>query len=282
MSPRQNYQQPLQEEEIEDLLQEIARLKLRLLRINERKRDVSPLAQDFTVQPQGKSTTIAAYRSSDQTKCLQTDNDDEDILDDQFFFFSYDVFEGIPRQSSTPPSIESGLEDFEYPLPKSLSLPRYDEPVYDVYDDDMFDGVINLEQPTYDVNERLFHSAIDLHQDSPLILVPGIHHYGFSDSNSEASTTDSVINNDFMPEDAELEDENISLPFIDFFIHKPGVEFHSTLEECRLQVLLKTHFEFVCYLIRHRFQLILKSLINGKNDTGWKYPNRFSQPRLPP
>ncbi|KAI0531385.1 hypothetical protein KFK09_000939 [Dendrobium nobile] len=64
--------------------------------------------------------------------------------------------------------------------------------------------------------ERLFDSAIDLQQASPLIVVPGTHHYGFSDSNSEASATDSVINNGFMPEDAELEDEKISLPFIDF------------------------------------------------------------------
>nr|QDL88462.1 transcription factor MYB52-like isoform X1 [Cymbidium ensifolium] len=64
--------------------------------------------------------------------------------------------------------------------------------------------------------ERLFDSAIDMRQASPLIVVPGIHHSGFSDSNSEASASDSAINNAFISEEAELESEKISLPFIDF------------------------------------------------------------------
>ncbi|XP_020599341.1 transcription factor MYB56-like [Phalaenopsis equestris] len=65
--------------------------------------------------------------------------------------------------------------------------------------------------------ERIFDPTVELRQASPLIPVPGIHHSGLSDSISEASATDSVINNAFISEEAEeLETEKISFPFIDF------------------------------------------------------------------
>ncbi|KAI0524369.1 hypothetical protein KFK09_003736 [Dendrobium nobile] len=57
------------------------------------------------------------------TECIRTDND-EGILDDHI--------------SSTPRSIESSFEIFKDSLPKSSSFPLYDEPIYDVYDDDIF------------------------------------------------------------------------------------------------------------------------------------------------
>ncbi|XP_028548700.1 uncharacterized protein LOC114579140 [Dendrobium catenatum] len=107
LSPRRNHQSPLQEAEIENLLQEIARLKLQLSRIERRS--------------------------------LQTDDDDEGILDDQI--------------SSTPPSIEFSFEEIEDPLSNSSSFPLYDEPVYDVYDDDMFGGVLDIDQLAYDDDE---------------------------------------------------------------------------------------------------------------------------------
>ncbi|PKU72774.1 hypothetical protein MA16_Dca017475 [Dendrobium catenatum] len=91
-------------------------------------------------------------RSFVPTKSLQTDNDDEGIVDDQI--------------SSTPPSIQFSFEEIEDSLPKLPSLPVFDEPVYDVYEDDMFDGFLDWEQPAYDnydksmknVKSELFNS----------------------------------------------------------------------------------------------------------------------------
>ncbi|PKU64673.1 Heat shock protein 90-4 [Dendrobium catenatum] len=120
MWPRRTRQPSCQEEEIEDLLQEIARLKLRLSKIERRS--------------------------------LRTDDDDEDISDDQI--------------SSTSPSVEFGFEEFEDPLPNSSFLPLYDEPVYDVYDDNMFNEVLDLEQPAYDDDDE---SKMD---SQPKLVVP--------------------------------------------------------------------------------------------------------------
>ncbi|XP_020675463.1 carbon catabolite repressor protein 4 homolog 2-like [Dendrobium catenatum] len=78
-------------------------------------------------------------RSFVPTKSLRTDDNDEGIVEDQI--------------SSIPPSIEFNFEEFEDPLSKSSSLPIFDEPVYDVYNDDMFDRILDFNQPTYDCNE---------------------------------------------------------------------------------------------------------------------------------
>ncbi|KAI0491708.1 hypothetical protein KFK09_025968 [Dendrobium nobile] len=74
-------------------------------------------------------------RSFVPTKSLRTDGDDVDegIADDQI--------------SSTAPSIEFNFKEFEDPLSKSSSLPIFDEPVYDVYDDDMFFEVLDVDTP---------------------------------------------------------------------------------------------------------------------------------------
>ncbi|KAL0922688.1 hypothetical protein M5K25_006695 [Dendrobium thyrsiflorum] len=132
---QRNQRRPIQEPEIEDLLQEIARLKLRLSRIELRK-DLSPLTRDFNgVRLQGKYAPITDSRSFVPTKSLCTGDNNEGISD------------------VTPTSIEFGFEEFEDTLSKSSSLPLYDGPVYDVYDDDIFDGVLDLEQLTSVVND---------------------------------------------------------------------------------------------------------------------------------
>ncbi|KAI0488795.1 hypothetical protein KFK09_028634 [Dendrobium nobile] len=78
-------------------------------------------------------------RSFVPTKFLRTDDNDEGIVDDQI--------------CSIPPSIEFNFEEFEDPLSKSSSLPIFDEPVYDVYNDDVFDRILDFDQPTYDCNK---------------------------------------------------------------------------------------------------------------------------------
>ncbi|PKU71751.1 Alcohol dehydrogenase 1 [Dendrobium catenatum] len=91
-------------------------------------------------RPWDKYAPMTASRSFVPTESLRTDDDDEGILDGQI--------------SSTPPSIEFSFKEFKDPLPKSSSLPLYDEPVYDVYDDDMFGGVLDLEKPIDDKDEK--------------------------------------------------------------------------------------------------------------------------------
>ncbi|KAH0464847.1 hypothetical protein IEQ34_004950 [Dendrobium chrysotoxum] len=71
-----------------------------------------------------------------ERRSLRTDDHDKGISNDHI--------------SSTPSTVEFSLEEIEDLLPKSSSLPIYDEPVYDVYDDDIFVGVLDLDQPVYD------------------------------------------------------------------------------------------------------------------------------------
>ncbi|KAL0928118.1 hypothetical protein M5K25_002359 [Dendrobium thyrsiflorum] len=105
---------------------------------------------------------------------LQT-NDGEDILDNQFSSFGNDVFERPPHQSSTPPSIKFNFEEFEDPLLKSSSLPLYNESVYDVYDDYISVGVLDLDQPIYDDEESKLDASLEPqvtlhHLDIPQVL----------------------------------------------------------------------------------------------------------------
>ncbi|KAL0912949.1 hypothetical protein M5K25_016373 [Dendrobium thyrsiflorum] len=144
--PRWTWQQPLQEAEIEDLRQEIIRLKRRLSRL-ERRTDWS-IPQDVNgFRPWGKYVATMASRSLIPNKSLQTVDDDEGILDDTLSSTHEDMFEWSSRQSSTPHSIESSFEEFEDPLVKLSSLSLYDEPVYDVYEDDMFGEVLGVDTP---------------------------------------------------------------------------------------------------------------------------------------
>ncbi|KAL0912370.1 hypothetical protein M5K25_018336 [Dendrobium thyrsiflorum] len=122
MWPRWTLQRPLEEAKIIDIRQEISRLKKRLSRL-ERRKYLSPLVLDFDgIRPQGTYAPMMTLRSSVPTKSLRIDDDDKDISDDQISSTYEDVFEGPPRQSSTPPSIESSFEGFEDPLPKLTSL----------------------------------------------------------------------------------------------------------------------------------------------------------------
>ncbi|KAL0928119.1 hypothetical protein M5K25_002360 [Dendrobium thyrsiflorum] len=123
------------------------------------------------VEKLGRAT---AYRSSIQAESLQT-NDGEDILDNQLSSFGNDVFEGPPHQSSTPPSIKFNFEEFEDPLLKSSSLPLYNESVYDVYDDYISVGVLDLDQPIYDDEESKLDASLEPqvtlhHLDIPQVL----------------------------------------------------------------------------------------------------------------
>ncbi|KAL0908127.1 hypothetical protein M5K25_022600 [Dendrobium thyrsiflorum] len=137
MWPRRTLQQTPQDAEIEDLQQEIIRLKRRLSRL-ERRTDRSTLGRDFNGDRlRSKYATTKDSRSLVPFKSLLTDDDDEGISDDQI--------------SYTPPSIEFSIEEIEDLLPKSLSLSFFDEPVFDEYDDDdMFFEVLDFDQPKYE------------------------------------------------------------------------------------------------------------------------------------
>ncbi|KAL0918141.1 hypothetical protein M5K25_010132 [Dendrobium thyrsiflorum] len=137
MWPRRTLQQTHQDVEIEDLQQEIIRLKRRLSRL-ERRTDRSTLGRDFNGDRlQSKYATTKDSISLVPFKSLLTDDDDEGISDDQI--------------SYTPPSIAFSIEEIEDPLLKSLSLSFFDEPVFDEYDDDdMFFEVLDFDQPKYD------------------------------------------------------------------------------------------------------------------------------------
>ncbi|KAL0917224.1 hypothetical protein M5K25_012273 [Dendrobium thyrsiflorum] len=126
MSSRWNHQQTIQEAEMEDLQQEIIRLKRQMSRLEQRK-GLSPLARDFVgTRPQ----------------------------DYQIPSFCNDLFEGSNHKSFSAPLIESSFDWFEDSLLKSSSLPVYDEPLYDEYDDDTFIGVLDFDQPIYDDYEN--------------------------------------------------------------------------------------------------------------------------------
>ncbi|XP_028548079.1 alcohol dehydrogenase 1-like [Dendrobium catenatum] len=86
-----------QDEEIEDLLQELSRLKLRLSRI-ERRENLSSLGRDFN-GVRGKYAATTDSRSLIPTKSLRTFDNGEGISDDQISSTHKDVFE------RTPPSL---------------------------------------------------------------------------------------------------------------------------------------------------------------------------------
>ncbi|KAL0906644.1 hypothetical protein M5K25_025156 [Dendrobium thyrsiflorum] len=85
-----------------------------------------------------------------------------------------DMFEGSSHKSSSTPSIEFIFNEFKNLLPKSSSLPAYDEPVYDeyddafldldkpVYDEDTFVGVLGLDKPVYDDDESKVDAPLEL------------------------------------------------------------------------------------------------------------------------
>ncbi|KAK8967642.1 Auxilin-related protein 2 [Platanthera guangdongensis] len=114
--------------------------------------DLSILAREFGVRPQGKSDPMTAARSTappgsvrapssvpSWNKSRSGSSSDDHIFDR--IPPSYEgVFGGPPRKSS-PPSIDSIFDGFKDPAPTSSSMPVYDKPVYD---DDIFVGVAGV------------------------------------------------------------------------------------------------------------------------------------------
>ncbi|PKU74000.1 hypothetical protein MA16_Dca011856 [Dendrobium catenatum] len=98
---------------------------------------------------------------ADEVDFVGEDDDDEDVLYNQIPSSYNDVFERPSCQSSTSPPVEFNFEEFENPLLKSSSLPIFDEPVYDVYDDDIFFEVLDVDTPvSHDYKSRSIQEVI--------------------------------------------------------------------------------------------------------------------------
>ncbi|KAI0499812.1 hypothetical protein KFK09_018020 [Dendrobium nobile] len=198
-------------------------------------------------------------------ECISTDND-EGISDDQI--------------SSTPRSIKSSFEIFKDSLPKSSSFPLWDEPIYDVYEDDIFAEVLDLDQPIYNEDTSKVDTPLELvfplipYKTTNMLTVID-HEIGMIklDHNSHLGT--------FTHSDTKFL-EAISVDTYMCIVDPFCVRFNSTREEYRLKELLKMSNVFVNYPICHRLHLLLKFLQDEANDTGWNYPDRFSQPNPPP
>ncbi|PKU68525.1 Heat shock protein 90-4 [Dendrobium catenatum] len=187
--------------------------------------------------------------------------------------------------SSTSPSVEFGFEEFEDPLPNSSFLPLYDEPVYDVYDDDMFNEILDLEQPTYDDDDD--ESKMD---SQPKLVVPSIPDRTMSMLSiidirlgmiqaDHGKHLDTFVHSNTKCMEALALDTDIGM--VDQF----GVGFDSNLENYQLNELTKKEnsndkdekerkknktLKFIKNF--HQLQLMLKFLLDGVNDTEWKYP----------
>ncbi|PKU65327.1 Villin-3 [Dendrobium catenatum] len=280
-----------QDEEIEDLLQELARLKLRLSKI-ERRENLRSLGRDCN-GVRGKYAATMASRSFVPTKSLVTDDDDEGIADDQI--------------SSTPPSIEFSFKGFEDSLSKSSFVPLYDEPMYDVYDDDMISGVLDLKQLAYDFNDDSKLEGPHNINDDQLKLEKGLLSKVMLENNQCSLLDNGVEIHDWIGRVTELEERkdackaakelisNESWPKATRISHMiQGYEVHSfrfNFEAWPLGKSIKISGEkkekkknktlkFINNF--HRLQSILKSLLDEANDTRWKYLDRFSQPNPPP
>ncbi|KAL0927574.1 hypothetical protein M5K25_001757 [Dendrobium thyrsiflorum] len=326
MPSRWTLQGSRQEAKIEDLLQEVARLKLRMSRM-ERRKDLSPLPQDIaSIRPQGKSIPLASYRSSVQTECLGT-NDGEGILDDQFSFFGNDMFEGPSRQSSTLPLSEFSFEEFEDSLPKSSSLPLYDEPVFEIFDLDhpahvdderkkdaqseLFMHIVpdktmnvlvitdmgNALQNTFDVI-KIFKktlgnatSFIELNALRKLLYDDGHKPEGGDLKDVSDCTCRSVEDSsNFEADIIELKTDCLEYP--DYDASFAGNLNNQDVGPCSKSFIhpfiLKRLRELQnLWCVLHKQRSIKtsyneRSKISRQFDTGWTYPDRFSQPNLPP
>ncbi|KAL0910247.1 hypothetical protein M5K25_021208 [Dendrobium thyrsiflorum] len=185
-----------------------------------------------------------------------------------------DVFEGPPRQSSTPPSIDSSFEGFEDPLPTSpslfvydepASLSAYDEPVYDMYDDDLFDGVLGVDTP---VNSN----------DKPIQDIIVAKNNGGIDQSVEC-----IGNVDAMISAFEFVHYGggvlVGVPSKDAKFLKKSLNLGNE------KTLKETHMvldAFTITSIPSAYATLERLKISRQIDTGWTYHNRFSQPNPPP
>ncbi|KAH0449884.1 hypothetical protein IEQ34_020576 [Dendrobium chrysotoxum] len=71
--------------------------------------------------------------------------------------------------------------------------------------------------------------------------------------------------------------ENHNVEQIEMADSQHGVEGLKNINQLRLKNINQLRVD-LC----RRLQFMLKSLLDGKIDTGWKYPDRFSQPNPPP
>ncbi|PKU61181.1 hypothetical protein MA16_Dca022893 [Dendrobium catenatum] len=150
MPPRQKPQQPIQEVR-EDIQREVALLQQRLARFEQRKatkngdsRNLAPHASDIPF--------LRVSARDEQGSRGDGENKFGLHIFDQLPSPYEDIFEGSPRKSSSS-LIESRFDGFEDSLLKSSSFPFYDEPRYDMYDDDISVEVLDIDQPAYDDDE---------------------------------------------------------------------------------------------------------------------------------
>ncbi|KAH0455477.1 hypothetical protein IEQ34_015509 [Dendrobium chrysotoxum] len=223
---------------------------------------------------------------ADEEDFFWEDNDDEDVLDNQIPSFCNDVFEGAPHQSSTPPSIEFSFKEFEDPLQKSSSLPLYDEPVYDVYDDDMFFEVLDVDKPMYDNVQNKMDAPLEFCMH--IVPVKVINALAITDKGNALQNTYVVITNfrivSIMHSCEELVNRMINhlSQELDAFMKKRWdmVLVNQDLGEVN-EAKKNILFCDVCW----QMETIVNRIFDCsrcKIDIGWKYPDRFSQPKSPP
>ncbi|KAI0498431.1 hypothetical protein KFK09_021673 [Dendrobium nobile] len=275
----------LQQAEIEDLQQEIIRLKRRMSRLEQRK-GLRPLARDFVcTRPQDyqipsfcndvfegsnlmafsvpliessfdrfedsllKSSSLPIY---DEPVYDEYDDDDEEgILDDQI--------------SSTPPSIEFSFEEIKDSLPKSSSLPIFDEPGYDVYDDNLFFEFLHVD--THANNDD--KSKPLTYQQTEDALSQGME--ALQLSLTYALSTVSFNTNHYYDNVANYMNQMTlamsKLGTLESFLRQIELPRQQTLQQ--MHQMLSTHHA-------------ARTLLDGATDIGWKYPCWFSQPNPPP
>ncbi|KAL0909769.1 hypothetical protein M5K25_020666 [Dendrobium thyrsiflorum] len=213
-----------------------------------------------------------ASRSFVPTISLRTDYDDEGISDDQISSTYEDVFEGSTRQSS--PSIKSSFEGFEDPLSTSsslfvydepVSLSTYDEPMYDKYDDDLFDGVLGVDTPV-NTNDKPIQEAIVAKNNG-----------GVDQSVECTGNVDAIISTFEYVHDGW--GVLVGVPSKDAkFLTKPiNLGNEKTLKETQMAL-----DAFTIISIPSAYVTLERLKISRQIDTGWTYPDRFSQPNPPP
>ncbi|KAL0906645.1 hypothetical protein M5K25_025157 [Dendrobium thyrsiflorum] len=265
MWPRRTLQQTPQDAEIEDLQQEIIRLKRRLSRL-ERRTNRSTLGRDFNGDRlRSKYATTKDSRYLVPFKSLLTDDDDEGISDDQI--------------SSTPTLIEFSFKEGEDPLPKLSSLPLYDEPVYDVYDDDMFFEALDVDKLMYEDD----HSKMDAPPELCMHIVPVKAMNVLAIAGKGIDPSKLFYEDEDKPEGGDLKEEICYM----FVVHLDG---YRRLKDpggpWRCEFCEDTSFQA---------SLGNQQLGSGENtcsrvqcsscsgvDIDWIYPDRFSQPNPPP
>ncbi|KAI0501116.1 hypothetical protein KFK09_016059 [Dendrobium nobile] len=218
ISSRQKPQQPIQEA-LEDIQREVTLLQQHLTRLEQRK-----------AMGNGDSRNLAPTR------------------------IKHPIFVSrVPLKSSSS-SIKSMFDGFEDSLLKSSSFPLYDEPMYDMYDNDIFIEVLDLDQPVY--NEDA--SKVDIPLELVFLIIPNKTTNMLTVINRKIGLTKLDHDNHldtFTHSDTKFL-EAISVDTYMCIVDPFCVKYNSTREECHLKELLKMPNEFVSYSICHRLQLM--------------------------